>query len=124
MLIGMHQHSQKISSFTVHRVYLGLSKEGGGSEEEDKDDQFDAIEWGLLHLISITPWKLTYKALWIGKLFGRIQATKEGDLRNHLIQRSLLSTKNHIGKNKRCNKTCALCQIQPNLTLILFTTYI
>ena len=44
MLIGMHQHSQKISSFTVHRVYLGLSKEGGGSEEEDKDDQFDAIE--------------------------------------------------------------------------------
>lgn len=63
MLIGMHQHSQKISSLTVHRVYLGLSKAGVDSEEEDKDDQFDTIESGLRHLFSITPWKLTYKAL-------------------------------------------------------------
>lgn len=62
-LIGMYQHSQKISSPPVHQVYLGLSKEVGNSEDKDKDDWFDSIESGLLHLISTTPWKLTYKAL-------------------------------------------------------------
>lgn len=55
MVAGMHQHSEKISSLPVHRVYLGLSKKGGDLEEEDKDDQFDATESGLVHLISTTP---------------------------------------------------------------------